>query len=63
MSYGLVHNRILDLLNEENADWQKVYDELVVEIKRHKIPVIKGRNNQRVKKWMLKYPPNKRRAI
>lgn len=63
VSYGLVHNRILELLNEENADWQKAYDELVVELKRHKIPVIKGRNNPRFKKWLLKYSPNKRRAI
>jgi hypothetical protein len=63
VSYGLVHNRILELLNEENADWSKAYDELVVELKRYKIPVIKGRNNPRVKKWMLKFSPNKRRAI
>ena len=63
VSYGLVHNRILELLNEENADWSKSYDELVVELKRHKIPVIEGRNNPREKKWMLKFSPNKRRAI
>lgn len=63
VSYGLVHNRILELLNEENADWSKAYDELVVKLKRYKIPVIKGRNNPREKKWMLKFSPNKRRAI
>jgi Transposase DDE domain len=63
VSYGLVHNRIIELLNEENGDWSKAYDELVVELKRHKIPVIEGRNNPREKKWMLKFSPNKRRAI
>ena len=63
VSYGIVHNRIIELINDENSDWEKAYDELIVEIKRHKIPVIKGRNNPREKKWPLKYPPNKRRAI
>jgi len=63
VSYGLVHNRILELLNDENADWEKAYDELIIEIKRYKIPIIKGRNNPRERKWSLKYPPNKRRAI
>jgi hypothetical protein len=63
VSYGLVHNRILELLNEENGDWSKAYDELVVELKRHKIPVIDGRNNPRETKWKLRFSPNKRRAI
>ena len=63
VSYGIVHNRIIELINDENSDWEKAYDELIVEIKRHKIPVIKGRNNPRERKWSLKYPPNKRRAI
>ncbi len=63
VSYGLVRTRILDLLNEDNADWMKVYDELVEAIKRHKIPVREGRSNPRKKKWSLKYPSNKRRAV
>ena len=63
VSYGLVRTRILDLLNEKNADWIKAYDELVAAIKRHKIPVREGRSNPRKKKWSLKYPSNKRRAV
>jgi len=63
VSYGLVRTRILDLLNEETADWMKAYDELVEAIKRHKIPVIEGRSNPRKRKWVLKYPSNKRRAV
>lgn len=63
VSYGLVRMRILDLLNKENADWVKAYDELVSTIKRHRIPVIDGRSNQRKRKWALKFPSNKRRAI
>lgn len=63
VSYGLVRTRIMDLLNEENADWENAYDELVEAIKRHKIPVREGRSNPRIKKWLLKYPSNKRRAV
>lgn len=63
VSYGLVRTRLLDLLNEDNADWEKAYDELVEAIKRHKIPVREGRSNPRKKKWQLKYPLNKRRAV
>jgi len=63
VSYGLVRTRILDLLNEENADWEKAYDELVEAIKRHKIPVREGRSNPRKRKWLLKYSLNKRRAV
>ncbi len=63
VSYGLVRLRILDLLNKENANWVKAYDELVSTIKRYRIPVIEGRSNQRKRKWLLKFPSNKRRAI
>lgn len=63
VSYGLVRARLLDLLNKENADWEKTYDELVVTIKRHIIPVREGRSNPRKRKWQLKYPLNKRRAV
>lgn len=63
ISYGLVHREIIALLNSENGDWINVYDELIKKIKRYKIPVITGRSNPRKRKWTLKYPPNKRRAI
>jgi hypothetical protein len=63
ISYGLVHREIIALLNSENGDWINVYDELIKKIKRYKIPVISGRSNPRKRKWTLKYPTNKRRAI
>jgi hypothetical protein len=63
ISYGLVHREIIALLNSENGDWMNVYDELIKKIKRYKTPVISGRSNPRKRKWTLKYPPNKRRAI
>jgi len=63
ISYGLVHREIIALLNSENGDWMNVYDELIKKLKRYKTPVIRGRSNPRKRKWTLKYPPNKRRAI
>ncbi len=63
VSYGLVHSHILKLLNSNNSDWSVVYDMLIEKLKRNTIPVRKGRNYPRIRKWLLKFSPNRRRAI
>lgn len=63
VSYGLVHSHLLKLLNSDGNDWVKTYDDLVRKIKRSTIPEKKGRSVPRIKKWMLKFSPNRRRAI
>lgn len=63
VSYGLVHSHILKLLDSENSDWTDAYDGLLKKLKKNTIPVRKGRNFPRIKKWLLKFSPNIRRAI
>lgn len=61
LSYGLMKDSIMKLLTAKN--WQKEYNGLIKNAKKHKIAVIKNRSFPRIKKGNLKYPLNKKRAL
>lgn len=63
VTYGFMKNRIYKMLESDNAEWSKEYDELVMLAKKYKIPVIKNRDVPRNKKGTLKYPINKKKVI
>lgn len=63
VTYGIMKDRIYNLLNEDNTNWEEEYDELVTLAVKHKIPIIKNRHFPRQKKGNLKYPQNKKDVI
>lgn len=63
VSYGIMRDRIYDMLGEKKDNWEGEYDELVTIAKKYKIATRKGRNFPRKRKGRLKYPMNMRRAV
>jgi|WetSurMetagenome_2_1015567.scaffolds.fasta_scaffold155618_1 hypothetical protein len=63
VTYGIMKTKIYKMLDEENLDWEKEYDELVKIASTYKIPVRKNRKYPRKKKGNLKYPINKKKVI
>lgn len=61
ISFGMMKESIYDLLTVRN--WKKEWAKLRAESKKHKIPVIKNRSFERVKKGNLKFPMNKKRVL
>ena len=62
VTYGIMKNRIYELLNEENENWQSEFDYLIEVATRHKIAVREGRKYKRQRNNSLKYPMNMRRS-
>jgi hypothetical protein len=63
VTYGLFRNRIFGLLEKENVEWERQYDELVRQMPLHKIAVKPDRSFIRKTKGTLKFPTNLRGAI
>lgn len=63
ITFGLMKESIYNLLNEDNNNWQKEYESLVQEAKKHTIAVRENRSYPRKKKGNLKYPINIKRAF
>jgi len=63
VTYGLMKERIYRMLDEDNHQWEKEYEELVMLATKYKIPVIKNRSFPRKKKGSPKYPINKKKVI
>jgi hypothetical protein len=63
VSYGLVRERLLDLFNQDDGNWEETYDYLLVAVQKNPIPVKPGRHYDRVNKYHLKFPSNRRRSI
>jgi len=63
VSYGLVRNRITELFGQDNGNWEEAYDYLLKAVQRNPIPVRPDRNYERKKKYTVKFPITRRRAV
>lgn len=63
VSYGLVRNRITELFGQDNGNWEEAYDYLLEAVQRNPLPIRPDRHYERKKKYIVKFPITRRRAI
>lgn len=62
VSYGLVREKIVELLNNPNGNWEDTFEHLVKIVQINPIPKREGRHYERKRKWTYKFPLNMRRS-
>lgn len=63
VSYGLVRERLIELLNQDDGNWEGAYDYLLEAVQKNPIPVKPGRHYERVNRYHLRFPDNRRRSV
>lgn len=62
VSYGIVKNKVTELLNDPDGDWERTFHYLVKIVQKNPIPSRPNRHYERIRRWIHKFPGNKRRA-
>jgi len=63
VSYGIVKNKIVELLNDPEGNWDRTFDYLVKVVQKNPIPISPDRQYERKRRWKNKFPMNMRRAV